>query len=112
MQWLQTLYRDHVLAPGKQPLALLFLGFILTFLAIRLSVRMIRAGVSWWPGNINRGGLHIHHVVFGIALMTVAGVASFAPFSSPLLWRSATAARHWLADSVAGKPHLPGSRST
>jgi hypothetical protein len=90
--WLSVVYRDHILVPGKQPLLLLFLSFILTFLAIRVSVRMIRAGVSWWPGNINRGGLHIHHVVFGVALMTVAGVASFAPFSSALLWRSVSAA--------------------
>ena len=92
MHWLPVVYRDHILAPGKQPLFLLFLGFILTFLVIRLSVRMIRAGVSWWPGNVSRGGLHIHHVVFGVTLMTVAGVASFAPFSSALLWRSVSAA--------------------
>ncbi|MFF5297067.1 hypothetical protein [Paractinoplanes globisporus] len=86
------MYRDYILAPGKQPLLLLFVGFIVAFLSIRLSVRMIRAGVSWWPGNINRGGLHIHHVVFGIGLMTVCGVASFAPFSSSLAWRSVVAA--------------------
>jgi hypothetical protein len=89
--WLEVGYRDHILAPGKQPLLLLFIGFIVAFLSIRLSVRMIRAGVSWWPGNINRGGVHIHHVVFGVALMTVCGVASFAPFSSTLTWRSAFA---------------------
>jgi hypothetical protein len=92
VRWLEVGYRDYVLAPGKQPLLLLFIGFIVAFLGIRLSVRMIRAGVSWWPGNINRGGLHIHHVVFGIALMTVCGVVSFAPFSSTLAWRSAFAA--------------------
>jgi hypothetical protein len=92
MHWLGVAYRDLVLVPGKQPLLLLFVGFIVTFLFIRLSVRMIRAGVSWWPGNINRGGLHIHHVVFGVGLMTVAGVASFAPMSSALLWRSVLAA--------------------
>jgi hypothetical protein len=92
VHWLEVGYRDHILVPGKQPLLLLFLGFIVAFLAIRLSVRMIRAGVSWWPGNINRGGVHIHHVVFGVALMTVSGLASFAPFSSALLWRSVLAA--------------------
>jgi hypothetical protein len=92
VHWLEGRYRDLILATGKQPLLLLFLGFLVTFLFIRLSVRMIRAGVSWWPGNINRGGLHIHHVVFGVALMTAAGVASFAPFSSTLFWRSLLAA--------------------
>jgi hypothetical protein len=92
VHWVEVAYRELVLAPGKQPLLLLFLGFIVAFLFIRLSVRMIRAGVSWWPGNINRGGLHIHHVVFGVGLMTVTGVASFAPMSSTLFWRSLLAA--------------------
>jgi hypothetical protein len=90
--WLGVAYRELVLVPGKQPLLLLFLGFLVTFLFIRLSVRMIRAGVSWWPGNINRGGVHIHHVVFGVGLMTVTGVASFAPIASTLFWRSVLAA--------------------
>ncbi|WP_433296298.1 hypothetical protein ACQP2F_38050 [Actinoplanes sp. CA-030573] len=92
MHWLRDGYHDHVLATGKQPLLFLFAGFIIAFLAIRLSVRMIRAGVSWWPGNISRGGVHIHHVVFGVGLMTVCGVASFAPFTATLPWRSCIAA--------------------
>ena len=45
---------------------------------IRLSTRMIRARVSWWPGNIEPGGLHLHHEIFGIVLMLVSGGLSFA----------------------------------
>lgn len=45
---------------------------------IRVSVRMIRAQVRWWPGNITPGGLHIHHMVFGVGFLLVAGIGVFA----------------------------------
>ena len=51
---------------------------LLSFGFIRFSTRMIRAEVSWWPGNVSPGGLHIHHLVFGIVLMMFAGFISFA----------------------------------
>ena len=73
------LYVTYIVAPGKQALFLLLVAFILTFLFIRLSVRMIRAEVSWWPGNISSGDVHVHHVVFGTVLMFVAGLMAFAP---------------------------------
>ena len=56
---------DHeIIAHGRLPLLCFLLGFLGGFLLIRLSVRMIRAQVKWWPGNITPGGQHIHHVVF------------------------------------------------
>ncbi len=73
------LYFSLIVAPGKQALFFLLVAFILTFLFIRFSVRMIRAGVSWWPGNITSGDVHVHHVVFGTVLMFVAGVLAYAP---------------------------------
>jgi hypothetical protein len=73
------LYRRNIIEPDKQALFLLLVAFVVTFLFIRLSVRMIRAGVSWWPGNVQPGGLHIHHVVFGLAFMLIGGVFAFAP---------------------------------
>jgi hypothetical protein len=53
-------------------------GMLLSFGFIRFSTRMIRAEVSWWPGNVTPGGLHIHHLVFGILMIMVAGFLSFA----------------------------------
>jgi len=60
---------------GRLPLFWFFIGVVLGFLLIRLSVRLIRARVRWWPGNVQPGGLHIHHVVFGVVLMLLGGVA-------------------------------------
>ncbi|MEY9944332.1 hypothetical protein [Kitasatospora sp. GAS1066B] len=71
-------YREHIIAAHKQPLFLLLVGFISSFVLIRFSVRMIRARVRWWPGNITPGGLHIHHMVFGVGCLLVAGIGVFA----------------------------------
>jgi hypothetical protein len=57
---------------------ILLLCMLLSFGFIRFSTRMIRAEVSWWPGNVTPGGLHIHHLVFGIVLMMLSGFISFA----------------------------------
>ncbi|CCH28541.1 hypothetical protein BN6_12150 [Saccharothrix espanaensis DSM 44229] len=54
------------------------LGLVLTFVLIRISVRLIRAKVRWWPGNIKPGGTHIHHVVFGTVFMLLGGVLGLA----------------------------------
>jgi hypothetical protein len=55
-----------------------FLGLVLTFVFIRISVRLIRAKVRWWPGNFTPGGTHIHHVVFGAVFMLLGGVIGLA----------------------------------
>ncbi|GAA3752080.1 hypothetical protein [Salinactinospora qingdaonensis] len=69
-------FTAHVVATGRLPLFSFFVAFVVGFLLIRLSVRLIRAKVRWWPGNVRAGELHIHHVVFGIAFMLLGGVAA------------------------------------
>jgi hypothetical protein len=61
-------------------LFLMLLGFVAAFGFIRLSTRLMRSPrVPWWPGSIvSEGGVHVHHLFFGIVLMTVAGGLSFA----------------------------------
>lgn len=75
-RWLQ----DEIIAHGRLPLLFFLLGFIGGFVFIRLSVRMIRAKVRWWPGNVTPGGQHVHHVVFGVIAMLVSGVALIAVY--------------------------------
>ncbi len=72
--------------PGRDAAFLVLLAFLVSFLFIRTSARMIRAQVSWWPGNVETSsGLHLHHLVWGISLMTIAGFLGFAlaPPSDP-----------------------------
>lgn len=75
-----------IVLPGKLPLMILLVAFVCTFLFIRCSVRMIRAGVSWWPGNVTPGGLHIHHMVFGVIFMIAAGFGVFSPIGDRSPW--------------------------
>jgi hypothetical protein len=85
-------FRENILDTGRLPLFCFFVAFLLTFGFIRFSVRMIRAEVSWWPGNITPGGLHIHHVVFGTVAMVVGGVGGLAVPLEPIVWRVICAA--------------------
>ncbi len=70
-------YDRLILEPGKAPLFWMVATFIVTFGFIRLSVHMIRRQVRWWPGNIQTGGVHVHHLVFGIFMMLAAGILEF-----------------------------------
>ena len=85
--WFSTV----IVETGRLPLFCFFVAFLVGFALIRLSVRMIRAEVSWWPGNVTSGGMHLHHMVFGVILMVVAGVAEIAAPLHSLDWRAATA---------------------
>jgi hypothetical protein len=55
-------------------------AFLLSFLFIRTSARLIRSPrITWWPGSVQtKGGLHLHHLVWGIVLLLVSGFLSFA----------------------------------
>jgi hypothetical protein len=58
----------------------LLAAFLIAFLFIRTSARLIRSPKApWWPGNVTTGsGLHIHHLVWGIVLVLVSGFLGFA----------------------------------
>ncbi len=68
----------------EQGLFLVLVGFILSFAFIRMSTRLMRSPkVPWWPGSIvSDGGVHLHHLVFGIVTMMVAGSAGFLAFGN------------------------------
>ena len=64
---------------GQRSGLLLLLAFLLSFGFIRMSARLMRSPkVPWWPGSVTPGGLHIHHLVFGIVLVMLAGFLQFA----------------------------------
>jgi hypothetical protein len=84
--------RLDFVAPGREPLVWCLIAFIITFFITRCIVRYIRATADsdkpkrWWqPRNLSlgggkggdgqQGGFHLHHVVFGVVLVLVSGVA-------------------------------------
>ena len=71
---------DHgIQAPGKELHFLVLVAFLLSFGFIRTSAHMIKAQVSWWPGNVEtKGGTHIHHMVWGILLLLSMGYIGIA----------------------------------
>jgi hypothetical protein len=74
-----TAYQRGIEAPGKELHFLVLVAFICSFGFIRTSAHMIRAQVSWWPGNVEtKGGTHIHHLVWGILLLLGAGYVGVA----------------------------------
>jgi hypothetical protein len=68
-----SVYDRAIVDTGRQPEFLFFVAFLITFGFIRTSAHLIRARISWWPGNVSVGGTHIHHLVWGIMLLLIAG---------------------------------------
>jgi hypothetical protein len=72
-------YDEHIQVPGKEIHFLILVAFVCSFGFIRGSAHMIRAQVSWWPGNVStKGGTHVHHLVWGILLLLVTGYLGLA----------------------------------
>jgi len=90
---LSRAYQVHVEAAGKEIDFLILVAFTLSFGFIRTSAHLIRAQVSWWPGNVEtKGGTHIHHLVWGILLLMIMGYLGLAvDLGSPWLELTAIA---------------------
>jgi hypothetical protein len=68
-----SVYQRAIVDTGREPQFLFFVAFLFSWTFIRTSAHMIRAQVSWWPGNVEVGGTHIHHLVWGILLLMITG---------------------------------------
>jgi hypothetical protein len=66
----------------EQGLFWVLAGFIGSFAFIRMSTRLMRSPkVPWWPGSVvSDSGVHLHHLVFGILTMMIAGALGFLSF--------------------------------
>jgi hypothetical protein len=69
---LRELYTFHFQNERRERLFLASIGFLVTFGAVRGITHLIRAGVGPFH-NVTSGGLHIHHLVWGILLLLVVG---------------------------------------
>jgi lysyl-tRNA synthetase class 2 len=71
-------YTHGIYDSGKEPIFLLFVAFLVTFILTRLYTRIARQR-GW--GSASAGGVHMHHMVPGVILMSVAGILSFSALS-------------------------------
>jgi hypothetical protein len=70
---------EAFLGQSRAAVAAFTVGLLVTFLAVRINTRLIRAKVKWWFHDIeSEGGLHVHHMVIGVVLMVVAGITLIA----------------------------------
>jgi len=69
---LKRLYQFHFHDERRERLFLASLAFLATFGIVRGITHLIRAGVGPFQ-NVTSGGLHIHHLVWGILLLLVVG---------------------------------------
>ena len=64
-------FEREVVDSGRLPLFLSFLAFIVTFVVTRGITGMIRAGRGPFHDNVSSSGVHVHHAVPGVMLLTV-----------------------------------------
>ena len=84
-------YERGIVAPGNEIHFLVLSAFVVSFGLVRVNTHLIRAQVRWWPGNLKtRGGLHVHHLVWGILLLVVFGYVGMA-VALPGPWRAVVA---------------------
>jgi hypothetical protein len=69
---LAQLYTFHFKSERRERLFLASIGFLITFGIVRAITHLIKAGVGPFH-NVSTGGLHIHHLVWGILLLLLVG---------------------------------------
>ncbi len=69
---LKKIYGFHFQNERRERLFLASLGFLITFAIVRGITHLIKAGIGPFH-NVSNGGLHIHHLVWGILLLLVVG---------------------------------------
>ncbi len=87
------------LGEARAELLAFVVGLLLTFLGVRLNTRLIRARVSWWFHDIERGGTHVHHMVFGVDSRCVA-IAVARLFALCAGWLRSSRARAFCSASA------------
>jgi hypothetical protein len=69
---LKEIYTFHFQSERRERLFLASVGFLVTFGIVRGITHLIRAGVGPFH-NVSSGGLHIHHLVWGILILILVG---------------------------------------
>ena len=71
-------YQDRIVDKGDQPVLFMLIAFGVTFGLTRFITHSIRTHRFSWLGNVEAGDTHIHHLVWGIALLLLSGLVEIA----------------------------------
>ena len=86
-----TEFHREIVHSGRLSAFIFFIFLLGTFGFIRTSTWMIRKQVSWWPGNVEVGGTHVHHLVWGICAMMIFGYVGVVHQPGSPWWEIVTA---------------------
>ena len=75
---IQATFDSEIVDKGELPALLLVVSFGATFGITRFITHSIRSDRFSWLGNVEAGDTHIHHLVWGICLLLVAGLLAVA----------------------------------
>jgi len=75
---LKATFETEIVDTGDLPVLLLLISFGATFGITRFITHSIRADRFSWLGDVEAGDVHIHHLVWGICLLLVAGLLAVA----------------------------------
>jgi len=81
------LYREHFSKPHRERQLVAAIAFYLSFAVVRLLTHSIRAGRGPFH-NVEVGGRHIHHLVWGILLLLTVGYGWLLQFGTDIRSRS------------------------
>jgi hypothetical protein len=81
------LYRQHFRSERRERLFLASVAFLVTFAIVRTITHLIKAGIGPVT-NISAGGLHIHHLVFGILILLGVGYLWLVAPNAPWVTRT------------------------
>ena len=90
-EFTRRLYHFHFQSRRRERLFLASIGFVVASGVVRGITHLIRAGIG--PiHNVTSGGLHIHHLVWGILLLLLVGYIWLAEVGVSWSWTSALTA--------------------
>lgn len=77
-------YTDVIYSTGRQPALVMMLAFVITYILTRGYTRIAR--ITGW-GSASFGGVHTHHMVFGLVIAFTAGALMFGfmPDKEPVI---------------------------
>jgi hypothetical protein len=83
--FVRRLYRYHFASRRRERMFIASIGFLVTVGIVRAITHLIRADIGPFH-NVTTGGLHIHHLVWGILLLLMVGYVWLAEVGVAWTW--------------------------